>query len=75
MSKEELNSTLAELQKDLKSVLAELSDAQRNKITNVQGFEVSGFSIINHVIEHFSYHTGQISLLTKLMKIWGVMML
>ena len=30
-------------------------------------FHVSGFSIISHVIEHFSYHVGQISTLTKLL--------
>jgi uncharacterized damage-inducible protein DinB len=28
-------------------------------------FRVSGFSMISHVIEHASYHTGQIALLTK----------
>jgi uncharacterized damage-inducible protein DinB len=31
----------------------------------VQGFEVTGFSVVVHVIEHFSYHTGQITTLTK----------
>jgi len=31
----------------------------------IQGFSTTGFSAIIHVIEHFSYHTGQISLLTK----------
>jgi uncharacterized damage-inducible protein DinB len=33
----------------------------------IQGFETSNFSAIIHVIEHFSYHTGQITSLTKLM--------
>ena len=33
---------------------------------NIQGFEVSGFSALIHVIEHFSYHTGQITTLAKL---------
>ncbi|MBK9271589.1 MAG: DUF1572 family protein [Saprospiraceae bacterium] len=33
----------------------------------VQCFELSGFEIISHVIEHFSYHTGQIALLTKIL--------
>jgi uncharacterized damage-inducible protein DinB len=31
----------------------------------IQGFTVTGFSILIHVIEHFSYHTGQITTLTK----------
>jgi uncharacterized damage-inducible protein DinB len=68
VSKVELESALTELQKDLEPVLFGLNNNQINKVTNVQGFEVSGFSILIHVIEHFSYHTGQISLLTKLMK-------
>ncbi|MFT6244506.1 MAG: putative damage-inducible protein DinB [Salibacteraceae bacterium] len=68
VSKVELESALAELQKDVEPILFGLTNKQINKVTNIQGFEVSGFSILIHVIEHFSYHTGQISLLTKLMK-------
>lgn len=37
-----------------------------NKRVTVQGFELTGFSALTHVIEHFSYHTGQITLLAKL---------
>lgn len=33
----------------------------------IQAFHESGFSVIIHVIEHFSYHTGQITTLTKWM--------
>jgi Uncharacterized protein conserved in bacteria len=33
----------------------------------VQGFDMTGLAIIVHVTEHFSYHVGQIALLTKLM--------
>ncbi len=33
----------------------------------VQGMEDSGIGIIIHVTEHYSYHTGQIILLTKLL--------
>jgi uncharacterized damage-inducible protein DinB len=31
----------------------------------IQGFNTSNFSAMIHVIEHFSYHTGQITTLTK----------
>lgn len=31
----------------------------------IQGFSTSNFSAVIHVIEHFSYHTGQITTLTK----------
>jgi uncharacterized damage-inducible protein DinB len=34
----------------------------------IQGFEETGLSAILHVVEHFSYHVGQISLMTKLAK-------
>ena len=34
----------------------------------VQDFEETGVSILVHVTEHFSYHTGQIAWATKLMK-------
>ena len=53
---------------DIEPILSNLNEDQINRLTSVQGFEVTGFSILIHVIEHFSYHTGQISLLTKLMK-------
>ncbi len=32
----------------------------------IQGFHETGLSALIHVIEHFSYHTGQITTLTKL---------
>jgi uncharacterized damage-inducible protein DinB len=35
---------------------------------SVQGFELSGIGIIIHVVEHCSYHTGQIAFWTKAMK-------
>lgn len=35
---------------------------------SVQGFELSGIGIILHVVEHYSYHTGQIIFWTKLLK-------
>ena len=34
----------------------------------VQGFKESGLAIVLHVVEHFSYHVGQITLHTKLLK-------
>ena len=35
---------------------------------SVQGFELSAIGIIIHVVEHYSYHTGQIIFWTKLLK-------
>lgn len=34
---------------------------------SVQGFAENGTAILMHVVEHFSYHTGQVTLHTKLM--------
>ncbi len=38
------------------------------KVHAVQGFKLSGIGIIMHVVEHLSYHTGQIAFFTKLLK-------
>ena len=35
---------------------------------SVQGFDLTVLSIIIHVIEHFSYHVGQITFFTKMKK-------
>jgi uncharacterized damage-inducible protein DinB len=34
---------------------------------SVQGFQYTGIGIVVHVTEHYSYHTGQIALLAKLL--------
>jgi len=38
------------------------------RIRSVQGFRFSGAGIILHVVEHYSYHTGQIAFWTKMLK-------
>ena len=35
------------------------------RVRRVQGFELSGLGMILHVVEHWSYHTGQIVAWTK----------
>ncbi|MEM6845775.1 MAG: DinB family protein [Bacteroidota bacterium] len=58
--------------RDLDSLMIEVDQAL-NRITlaaltekrTVQGFEESVLSILIHVTEHFSYHTGQITYYTK----------
>jgi len=37
------------------------------RVRSVQGFEFSGIGIVIHVVEHYSYHTGQIAFWTKLL--------
>lgn len=64
----------AELQATLRQTLAEVDSALANfdhaKLLNqysIQGTTVTALEAIFHVTEHFSMHTGQIILLTKLM--------
>lgn len=49
-------------------VIQGLGAADLERYWNVQGFKESGAGIVVHVVEHFSYHTGQITLHTKLLK-------
>ncbi len=66
--------TKNELFTKLSTVVASVSEIIRQqdhisllKTRIVQGFTKTGLSIILHITEHYSYHTGQIALLTKLM--------
>jgi len=49
-------------------ILKNLNEKDLLKIQSVQGFNYSGIGIIIHVVEHYSYHTGQITFWTKLLK-------
>lgn len=66
ISIKELVVKLDKLKNDLLKSLEELSESHLTTNMEIQGFKVTGLSSIVHVIEHFSYHTGQITLLTKL---------
>ena len=57
---------LENLKMQLKDNLKDMPESQLVKHTKIQDFDVSGYSAITHVIEHFSYHTGQITFLAKL---------
>ncbi len=62
---------LAKLKKTVdhaSNVIEELSDDALITRRSVQGFEYSGVGNIIHVVEHYSYHTGQIAFWTKLLK-------
>ena len=68
LSKADLRRRMNAIVAPLNAVLDGLSDNDMKELKTIQRFEVSGFSALIHVIEHFSYHTGQITLLTKLLK-------
>ncbi len=64
----ELIGKLEETVEKAKIVIAGISYENLLQVRVVQGFSYSGVGNIVHVTEHYSYHTGQIIFLTKLMK-------
>jgi len=56
---------LDELMGEVEGVLDSLTPEDLTKIYQVQGFQEAGFSILMHVVEHFSYHVGQVSYIVK----------
>ena len=67
-SKEHLLSSLKQTILEATGIIKSLSLASLDESRLVQGFDENVLSIIIHVIEHFSYHTGQITYFTKLVK-------
>ena len=49
-------------------VLGQVTAEQLSTIHPVQCYQETGLSIIVHVVEHFSYHTGQITYFVKAFK-------
>jgi len=47
-------------------VLQKVSARDLKRLYTIQGFRVSGMTAIQHVLEHFAYHGGQILYVTKL---------
>lgn len=65
LSKGELMGLLGDVVSESAGIIKQLSDEQLLKLYRVQGFELSGLGIVMHVVEHYSYHTGQIAYCTK----------
>lgn len=66
IKKSELIFLLENLKMNLRHTVNSLNEEDLNRLYQIQGFNVTGFSALMHVLEHFSYHTGQITTLTKL---------
>jgi len=54
------------------AVIGALSHADLETRRTIQGRDVTVFDAVYHVVEHFSLHTGQIILLTKLLSPGGI---
>jgi len=61
----ELLSRLEALMAEVEATLGRVDPASLLAKRRVQGFDESGLSILVHVVEHFSYHVGQISYVVK----------
>lgn len=62
---EKLRVQLDKLSREIEATLEGLSPIQLASSYHVQGNQVSGVSILVHVVEHFSYHVGQVTILVK----------
>lgn len=68
LNKGELLHKLATIVSAASQTIENIDHRKLTKIHSVQGFELTGIGIIIHVVEHYSYHTGQITFYTKLLK-------
>ena len=68
LSGDELSAQLDLLMKEVGYVLDNLSNEDILKKHQVQCFELTTIAILIHVVEHCSYHTGQIVFYTKYLK-------
>jgi uncharacterized damage-inducible protein DinB len=68
LPKAELLAKLKQTLAEVDVTLAEFDPAGILEPRRIQGYEVSVLDAVFHVVEHFSMHTGQIILLTKMLK-------
>ena len=67
INKEELKQNLISTMELVHPVIANIPVEELLNIRAVQTFEETGLTILIHVTEHFSYHTGQIAYITKML--------
>src|SRR6266567_2628766 len=67
IAREDLHSLLKRTLADVDATLAQFDANQLLERRTIQGSNVSALEAILHVVEHFSMHTGQILMMTKLL--------
>lgn len=67
IGKAELSALLVATMEKIRPFISDLPHEQLLLKRPVQTFEETGLSILVHVTEHFSYHTGQIAYITKML--------
>ena len=65
---ETLTQQLDELEKELTACIGSIPEDKLLVTHEVQGFKENGIAILVHVVEHFSYHVGQITYFVKARK-------
>ncbi len=65
---EKMLADMDKLMEEVNQILNKTSTTDLLEVRNVQGFQESGLSILVHITEHFSYHVGQITYITKMLK-------
>lgn len=68
MTKAELMAKLQSTVQQANQVIKHLDKDRLLDIRSVQAYQFSAIGIVLHVVEHFSYHTGQIAFWVKLLK-------
>ncbi len=69
LPRKDLKDKLDVLSRELDEALERIVEKDLLKVRSIQKyFQESGVSILFHVTEHFSYHTGQITYFTKMVK-------
>lgn len=61
----ELKDKVDKLEEDVRAFLSTLSAEKILAPCTVQGFDETGLSVLIHVVEHFSYHVGQMTYFVK----------
>lgn len=68
VAREKLLALLDALEPDVRRVLAKVDPEDLMTVKPVQVYEHTVLTMLVHVTEHFSYHTGQIAWITKMLK-------
>jgi uncharacterized damage-inducible protein DinB len=67
MTRDELKEKLRRTLTEVDNALSGLTELQLSERRVIQGNDVTVFEAVYHVVEHFSMHTGQIIMLTKML--------
>ncbi len=65
LPKAELHTHIDKTEKVIEQVLDQVTPGDLTATHSVQGYQETGLAILIHVIEHFSYHVGQVTYFTK----------